>query len=53
MNSISPPSPDPNRPVIRIASIALVGCVLLAIMVVVISGKTSPSAPPPSLQSGH
>ncbi|HEX5221967.1 MAG TPA: hypothetical protein VFZ59_20560 [Verrucomicrobiae bacterium] len=56
MKSISSPPPsDTNRPVIRIASLALVACMLLAIAVVVISSKTSSSTvqPPASLQSGR
>ena len=44
MRSTSPPPPDSNLPVIRIASIALVGCMLLTVLVVVRSGKTSPPA---------
>jgi len=48
MKSTSTPPPDSNFPIVRIAGIALVICILLAIFVVIRSGKTSPPVNQPT-----
>src|SRR5262245_36348419 len=52
MKPTSPPPPDSNLPIVRIASIALIVCLLLAIIVVIRSGQTSaPATQPPTFSA--